>query len=242
MPILLALLLATADAQTDVATIRAKILKGADAAMRGDAAGIMSHYAKDILLSYPGIPDQDYDTLFRGYSEKRPPGFTLKTAPTFDEVLISGDLAVLRLNWTTTIRTTDPAREVTRQARDMQVWRRERDGTWVFVRGLHFRNATPVAISGADALNIIPANAANRDRDVAAIRSAILASQITTSDALRTEPAVVDQPIAPKAIEEILVSGGLGVVRLGDGKQTKELQVWIRSADRWKLARVMRVP
>lgn len=51
-----------------------------------------------------------------------------RTAPTFDEILISEDLAVLRLNWTTTITVADPPKETTRQARDIQVWRRDEGG------------------------------------------------------------------------------------------------------------------
>ena len=239
--ILLALCLtalpALADPKSEAAAIRATILKGAEAAMRGDAAGIMSHYAKDILLSYPGTPDQDYDTLFKVYAEPRPAGMSLRTAPTFDEVFVSGDLAVLRLNWTTTIATSE--RETTRQARDLQVWRRERDGTWMFARGMHFRNSPPVAVSGADALIVIPDAHASREKDAAAIRAAI---ETSTGDALLTTPGIPDQTLAGAPIEEILVSGGLAVVRLGDGRQTREMQVWIRDGARWKLARAMRLP
>ena len=47
-------------------------------------------------------------------------------------------MAVVRVRWTTTI-TDSTGRASTRRLRDMQVWRRERDGQWMFVRGMHYR-------------------------------------------------------------------------------------------------------
>jgi len=132
----------------DAAEIRAKILRGAEGFERGEPEKILAHYARDVVLSYPGIPDQDYATLARGYAElrNRPASITATTRPTFDEILVSGDLAIVRVRWTTTIRSaaTDstPAREATRWLRDLQVWRREPDGAWKFIRGMHYRDST----------------------------------------------------------------------------------------------------
>ena len=124
----------------DAQAIRAKILQGARGFMLGDPDTVLAHYARDIVLSYPGIPDMDYATLARSYGElrRRPAGERAATTPTFDEVLVSGDLTVVRVRWTTTI-TDSTGRASTRRLRDMQVWRRERDGQWMFVRGMHYR-------------------------------------------------------------------------------------------------------
>ena len=124
----------------DAQAIRAKILQGARGFMLGDPDTVLAHYARDIVLSYPGIPDMDHATLARSYGElrRRPAGERATTTPTFDEVLVSGDLAVVRVRWTTTI-TDSTGRASTRRLRDMQVWRRERDGQWMFVRGMHYR-------------------------------------------------------------------------------------------------------
>ncbi|HEX2060595.1 MAG TPA: nuclear transport factor 2 family protein, partial [Thermoanaerobaculia bacterium] len=207
-------LFATATLADDAAAIRAKIVKGAEAAMRGDAAGIMSHYAKDIVLSYPGIADQDYDTLLKGYSEPRPAGMTMRTEPEFDELLLSGDLAVVRVNWTTTLSFIDPPRQTTRQARDIQVWQK-RNGEWLFVRGMHFRNAVAVATSGANVTTVIPKTGRTAKQDAAAIREAIRRSRVTADDAVIIRRGVADETIEQYPITEILVSGGLAVVRLG---------------------------
>lgn len=232
---------AMADSAADAAAIRAKIVKGAEAAMRGDAAGIMSHYAKDILLSYPGIADQDYDTLWKGYSEPRPPGMTMRTEPEFDEILISGGLAIVRLNWTTTLTFTEPPRQTTRQARDIQVWQK-RDGEWLFVRGMHFRNVPAVATTGANVVTVVPKSGRTAKQDAVLIREAIRRSRVTTEDALIIRRGLVDEAIAHHPINEILVSGGLAVVRLGPANQTKELQVWVHDkATGWRLSRAMRL-
>jgi fermentation-respiration switch protein FrsA (DUF1100 family)/ketosteroid isomerase-like protein len=232
---------AVADSAADAAAIRAKIVKGAEAAMRGDAAGIMSHYAKDILLSYPGIPDQEYDTLLKGYAEPRPAGMTMRTEPEFDELLISGDLAVVLVNWTTTLAFTDPPRQTTRQARDIQVWR-EREGEWLFVRGMHFRNATGVPTAGADVTTIVPKSGRTTQQDAAAIREAIGRSRVTAKDALVIRRGVADETVEQYPVTEVLVSGGLAVVRLGVPGQTVELQVWTHEKPAgWRLARTMQL-
>jgi ketosteroid isomerase-like protein len=132
----------------DVAAIRASIERGARGFERGDPDSILEHYAPDVILSYPGIPDQDYATLARGYAQlrSRPPSVTATTVPTFDEILVSGDLAIARLRWTTTIRVaasdSSAERSATRYLRDLQVWRREKTGMWRFIRGMHYRDST----------------------------------------------------------------------------------------------------
>ena len=147
LPVLFLLVSASfAQAQStdaDTAAIRASILRGARGFETANPDLILAHYARDVVLSYPGIPDQDYPTLARGYAElrNRPASVTATTTPTFDEILVSGDIAVVRLRWTTTIR--DGARTSTRRLKDMQIWRREPDGRWMFVRGMHYREPEP---------------------------------------------------------------------------------------------------
>jgi ketosteroid isomerase-like protein len=132
----------------DAAAIRASIERGARGFERGDPDSILEHYAPDVVLSYPGIPDQDYAALARGYDElrTRPVSVTATTVPTFDEILVSGDLAIVRLRWTTTIRVaasdSSAARSATRYLRDLQAWRREKSGAWRFIRGMHYRDST----------------------------------------------------------------------------------------------------
>jgi uncharacterized protein (TIGR02246 family) len=131
----------------DVELLRSYMLQSAEAFNAGDPQAVMARYARDVVLSYPGIPDLGYDELVKGYAEmlKRKPGDTAKTVPTIEEILVSGDLAVIRVMWTTTTTQADPPRQETRQMKDLQVWRRESDGSWKFARGMHFRMTPPPA-------------------------------------------------------------------------------------------------
>jgi|GEM_PF-2523031 len=140
----------TTQHERDVETLRAAIVRSGEAFNARDHAAMMAPVARDLVLTYPGIPDMGYDSLSAGYRRMAnpPAGVTARTVPTVEEILVSGDMAVIRITWTTTVTETTPARSTTRQMRDMQVWRREADGGWKLFRGMHFRNppATPPAL------------------------------------------------------------------------------------------------
>lgn len=159
-PLLFALLLAAAaphsvDAQQpipshgprqDVEALRALVTRSGEAFNAKDPDAIIALYSRDVLLTYPGIPDSDYQTLDREYRvmTNLPAGVTVTTVPDIEEILVSGDMGIIRVTWNTTTVRTEPAQRTTRQLRDLQVWRREADG-WKFFRGMHFRVPTPPA-------------------------------------------------------------------------------------------------
>lgn len=129
---------AFADAKADAEAIRKNILTYTEAVIAREHEPILALFAPDILLSYPGIPDQDYETLRKLYSEMRTrePG-EVTTKPDIEEILVSGDLGFARIVWNTTV--TKDGQVTKRQMKDLQVWRREPDGKWRFIRGIHFR-------------------------------------------------------------------------------------------------------
>ncbi len=131
--------------ERDVEALRKAILRSGEAFNAVDPDAIMSQYARDIVLSYPGIPDMGYDALVKAFAgiRNRKPGVTEKTTPTIEEILVSGDMGVIRVMWTTVTTETDPPRQSTRHMKDLQVWRREKDGTWKFIRGMHYRMPEP---------------------------------------------------------------------------------------------------
>lgn len=149
IPILLLACLLTALSasaqERDVEALRSAVLRSGEAFNAGDPDAIMSQYARDVVLSYPGIPDMGYDALVSAYASLRTPkpGVTVRTSPTIEEILVSGDMGVIRVMWTTTTTETNPPRESTRQMKDLQVWRRESDGTWKLARGMHYRMTPP---------------------------------------------------------------------------------------------------
>ena len=127
--------------ERDVEALRKAIIRSGESFNAVDPDAIMSQYARDIVLSYPGIPDMGYDDLVKAFGElrKRKSGLTEKTTPTIEEILVSGDMGVIRVMWTTVTTETDPPRQSTRHMKDLQIWRREKDGSWKFIRGMHYR-------------------------------------------------------------------------------------------------------
>lgn len=132
--------------EQDIATLRNMIIKSGEAFNAIDPDAIIAPYARDVILSYPGVPDMDYDTLAKSYAGLRTRKDVVeKTSPTIEEVLVSGDLGVIRVMWTTHTTEVATGRQSTRQMKDLQVWRRESDGAWKFIRGMHFRIPPPAA-------------------------------------------------------------------------------------------------
>ena len=131
---------AAAQPATDEAAIRSAIEAGARACEAGQPDAVMASYAPDIVLSYPGAPDENYASLLASYHRLCPgsggaEGTVETTRGAFEEVLVSGDLAIVRVIWSTHLRGMPDG--AVRRLRDMQVWRRTPDG-WRFFRGVHF--------------------------------------------------------------------------------------------------------
>ena len=133
---------APAGAQTtaDQAAIRGEIEAGARACEGGRPDDIMRGYARDISLSYPGTPDQDFDAILAAYrrlcaGSAGGEGTVETTRGEFQEILVSGDLAVVRVVWNTHLRGMAPGS--VRRLQDWQLWRRTGEG-WRFFRGVHF--------------------------------------------------------------------------------------------------------
>lgn len=131
---------AGAQPSADQDAIRAAMEAGARACESGRPDDIVRSYARDISLSYPGIADQDYETILAGYrrlcaGSGGAEGTVETTRGEFQEILVSGDLAVVRVIWNTHLRGMAPG--TVRRLQDMQVWRRTPEG-WRFFRGVHF--------------------------------------------------------------------------------------------------------
>ena len=224
LPLAAALLLpASAAAQPAVAapprtaqdSIRASILRGAQGFERGDPSLILDHYDPSIVLSYPGEPDMDLATLRRAYEglRDRPRTVVARTVPTFDEILVSGDLAIVRVRWATTIADTAAGRTTARRLKDMQVWRRRADGRWLFVRGMHYPEPAP-----ADSSRAAPADTARAAGDRWALPDATWFVEGIARDSARGRWLLTS------------VARG-GVLATADGRRFERLAV--EGADRW---------
>jgi steroid delta-isomerase len=91
-------------------------------------------FAPDLRYDFQGLPEQDFgrlcDRLRRvlgNNSQSYRYGLVIK------ETIVSGDLAVVCLTWTSTF-TNENGRQVTEDEPGLDVFRRHEDGTWRIVR------------------------------------------------------------------------------------------------------------
>lgn len=87
-------------------------------------------FAPDLIASYPGTKDRNYEemchklTASLSDSDK---SFRYD-APAIEQIIIEGDLAVVRLIWTLTISYKDQ-QEIIKE-KGLDVFQRQKDGTW----------------------------------------------------------------------------------------------------------------
>jgi len=91
-------------------------------------------FAADVRADYRGYPTRDHqavcDLLTKSLTDSTR---AFSYALDIKEVLISGDVAVVRLVWTLTIKETD-GREFKSVEPGMDIFRRQADGSWQIVR------------------------------------------------------------------------------------------------------------
>jgi uncharacterized protein (TIGR02246 family) len=94
-------------------------------------AGVFAFFAPDLVASYPGQPDRDFEAMCKhlGAALDQPTRRFRYDAPQIHQVMVSGDLAVVRLTWTLHI-TADKEEEKVVREHGMDVFKRQKDGTW----------------------------------------------------------------------------------------------------------------
>ena len=128
--------LAAADDPTTV--IRAALERWRDDFNAGRADHICDLFAHDLRYDFQGLPEQNYvllcDRLHRALANQRQSyhyGLRIK------EIIVSGDLAVVRLTWTS-ILTDNGGRQVTDDEPGLDVFGRQSDGGWKIIRYLSY--------------------------------------------------------------------------------------------------------
>ena len=119
----------------DALEIQRIILAGAEACARGDQAGVMRQYDRNVVLSFPGAPDRGYESLAAGFARLcrgSGDGTVERTVPTFEEIIVGRDHALVRVMWQTDLRGGQ-----SRMLRDFQYWHRTPEG-WRFRSGVHW--------------------------------------------------------------------------------------------------------
>jgi steroid delta-isomerase len=96
-----------------------------------DATRICDLFAADLRYDFRGTPERDYramcDALHRALGD---PSKRLTYAFDIKEVIVSGDMAVVRLVWTSKLSNAGAAQVIETKEPGLDVFRRQPDGTW----------------------------------------------------------------------------------------------------------------
>jgi uncharacterized protein (TIGR02246 family) len=121
------------------AAIRAALTQWTTDFNKGDAEKACNLFAPDLIAQVRGQPERDYgklcELLTRSLNDRTK---TYKYGLAIKEVLVAGDLAVVRLTWTLTVRTNDTGEEATSVEHGFDVFRRQADSSWKISRFMSY--------------------------------------------------------------------------------------------------------
>jgi ketosteroid isomerase-like protein len=96
------------------------------------AAAVCGLFASDLIATYPGGPDRNYDGMCLHLTEVlHDPKKTFRyDPPQIEEMLVSGAMSVVRLKWTLHVKPSNGSQEISITERGMDVLHRQPDGSW----------------------------------------------------------------------------------------------------------------
>ena len=124
--------------------IRAALEAWMGAFNRRDTERVCDLFAPDLVADIQGAPRRTYDSLCTGLRRSpEDPHRSLRYGLDLEEILVSGDLAVVRLVWTLTIDPKDGSAPIVDRERGLDVFRRQPDGTWKIARFVVYSMSPP---------------------------------------------------------------------------------------------------
>jgi uncharacterized protein (TIGR02246 family) len=130
---------AQADVEADKAAIAARLQDFTAAFNARDAAGACDIFAPDLVSTMRGRPDNGREAVCKRIAAALADRTkTMIYAPDNEEIIVSGDLAVVRLIWNVA-ETEGGATRVWKEP-GLDVFRRQPDGKWSIARFLAFSN------------------------------------------------------------------------------------------------------
>ena len=128
---------ARADTEADKAAIMHRLQAWAAAFNARDAAGVCDVFAPDLISTVPDAADAGHDAVCARLTHLLArTDASFRYTPAIQEIIVSGDLAAVRLIWTLTTRHDDKV-EMSREA-GLDLFRRQPDGRWSIIRFLAF--------------------------------------------------------------------------------------------------------
>ena len=96
-----------------------------------DASRICDLFAPDLRYDFRGAPERDYDAmcsaLHRVLGDR---SRTLTYSFDIKEIIVSGDMAVVRLVWTSRLSRSDSGQVIETKEPGLDLFRRQSDGMW----------------------------------------------------------------------------------------------------------------
>jgi steroid delta-isomerase len=100
-----------------------------------NASRICDLFARDLRYDYRGFPERDYDALCgllrRSLADSTR---TFEYALAVKEIIVSGDVAAVRLEWRLSATTPGSATPTVTREPGLDVFRKQSDGSWKIVR------------------------------------------------------------------------------------------------------------
>jgi uncharacterized protein (TIGR02246 family) len=117
------------------AAIRAALTQWMADFNAGNADKVCALFAPDLVAQYRGQPERDYqglcDLLKRSLNDRSK---TYAYSLAIKEIIVAGDLAVVRLTWTLKVKPKDGTGEISSDEPGMDIFRRQGDGSWKISR------------------------------------------------------------------------------------------------------------
>jgi steroid delta-isomerase len=129
---------AWADPAADEAAIRQRLERWTAAFNARDSAGACELFAPDLVYALAEVPNGTHQTMCGNLARvlSRVDIALHYDLPAIHEVVVSGDIAVVRLTWTLTARRGDASDTTTEEGMDL--FRRQADGRWSIARYIAF--------------------------------------------------------------------------------------------------------
>ena len=111
----------------------------------GDASQVCALFAPDLISNFRGQPEDTYNSLCANMQAAlTDPAKTYHYDLEIKEILVSGDLAVVRLVWTLKVHPKEvAASDVITREPGMDIFRRQPDGTWKISRYMAYESPGP---------------------------------------------------------------------------------------------------
>jgi ketosteroid isomerase-like protein len=107
----------------------------------GNVDKVCNLFAPDLRSNFRGQPESNFEGLCAQLQkslkdEARSYSYELD----IEEIVVSGDMAIVRLVWTLTIRPKDGGAAILSRERGLDVFRKQPNGTWKIVRFLAYND------------------------------------------------------------------------------------------------------